>query len=170
MKRALSRFALEQFSIHCLKKSKIALLCSVQKTGVARVFPRFRQFGCFYLEFSLALGDIFLSSDWTSWLLRFRFSCTQDTLYMCYDRLQVELIKMAWLQCFLVKAFPYALPKEFTREPADTKEQIVLPEEGGLVLVLRWEQALGSKFQMQWMFNVTKRNWYRKWFETRSNS
>ena len=89
---------------------------------------------------------------------------------MCYDRLQVELIKMAWLQCFLVKAFPYALPKEFTREPADTKEQILLPEEGGLVLVLRWEQPLGSKFQMQWMFNVTKRNWYREWFETRSNS
>ena len=56
---------------------------------------------------------------------------------MCYDRLQVELIKMAWLQCFQVKAFPYALPKEFTRDPADTKEQIVLPEEGGLVLLLR---------------------------------
>ena len=156
---------------------KLASLCKniryKTKTNhelVARVFPRFRQFGCFYLEFSLALGDIFLSSDWTSWLLRFRFSCTQDTLYMCYDRLQVELIKMAWLQCFLVKAFPYALPKEFTRDPADTKEQIVLPEEGGLVLVLRWEQPLGSKFQMQWMFNVTKRNWYREWFETRSNS
>lgn len=30
----------------------------------ARVFPRFRQFGCFYFEFSLALNGIFLSFDW----------------------------------------------------------------------------------------------------------
>ena len=31
---------------------------------IARVFPRFRQFGCLYFEFSLALKVIFLSSDW----------------------------------------------------------------------------------------------------------
>ena len=30
---------------------------------VARVFPRFRQSGCFHLEFSLAIKNIFLSSD-----------------------------------------------------------------------------------------------------------
>ena len=168
MKGAISRFALEQFSIHSLKKSEIALLCSVQKTGVtlskiriqtlnqpylvARVFPRFRQFGCFYLEFSLALRDIFLSSDWTLWLLRFCFSCTRCALYLivylCYDRLQAGLIEMAWLQCFQVKGFPYALPKAFTKEPPDTKEQIIHPEERGLVLVLRWEQPINSNFQM----------------------
>ena len=36
---------------------------------VARVFPRFRQFSCFYSEFSLALNGISLSSDWQLWLI-----------------------------------------------------------------------------------------------------
>ena len=34
---------------------------------VTRVFPRFRQFGCFNLKFSLALPGIFLSSNWPLW-------------------------------------------------------------------------------------------------------
>ena len=169
MKGAISRFALEQFFQFTVLRNprlryfvlskKLASLCqkseSKPKTNhdlVARVFPRFRQFGCFYLEFSLALRDIFLSSDWTLWLLRFCFSCTRCALYLivylCYDRLQAGLIEMAWLQCFQVKGFPYALPKAFTKEPPDTKEQIIHPEERGLVLVLRWEQPINSNFQM----------------------
>ena len=31
---------------------------------IPRVFPRFRQFGCHYFEFSLAITGILLSSDW----------------------------------------------------------------------------------------------------------
>ena len=41
---------------------------------VTRVFPRFWRFLVF--EFSLALCDIFLCSDWLLWLLRF---CPNDT-------------------------------------------------------------------------------------------
>ena len=45
---------------------------------VARVFPRFRQFGCFYLEFASACKDLFLSSDWLLWFLLFCFNVTQS--------------------------------------------------------------------------------------------
>ena len=45
---------------------------------VARVFPRFRRFGCCYFEFSLALSVIFLSSDWPLWLLWFWFYDAQS--------------------------------------------------------------------------------------------
>ena len=38
---------------------------------VARVFPHFRRFACFYFEFSLVLQSIFLSSDWLFKLLWF---------------------------------------------------------------------------------------------------
>ena len=39
----------------------------------ARVFPHFRQFGRFFLKFSFAFQDIFLSLDWLLWLLWFWF-------------------------------------------------------------------------------------------------
>ena len=40
---------------------------------VARDFPRFRPLSCFYFEFLLALKSIFLSSNWSLWLIWFGF-------------------------------------------------------------------------------------------------
>ena len=45
---------------------------------VTRVFPRFRPVMFVYFEFSLALSDIFLCSDWPLWLLRVWFYHTQS--------------------------------------------------------------------------------------------
>lgn len=41
---------------------------------VARVFPRFVQFACFYSEFKLANDDVDLRCDWQRWLLTFWLS------------------------------------------------------------------------------------------------
>ena len=72
-------------SLMWLVKKKLALRfqpirCKTNTSHdfVARVFPRFRRFGCFYFEFSLALSVIFLSSDWPLWLLWFWFYDAQS--------------------------------------------------------------------------------------------
>lgn len=37
---------------------------------VVRVFPRFKEFGCFHFKFSLATGSLYLSFDWSlGWLV-----------------------------------------------------------------------------------------------------
>ena len=50
-------------------ETRTILLTNQMKTDtnndlVARVFPRFRQFGCFYFEFSCAFKGILRRCDW----------------------------------------------------------------------------------------------------------
>ena len=45
---------------------------------VTRMFPRFKQFACFYVKFLLAPSEALLSSDWLLWLLWFWFNVSQS--------------------------------------------------------------------------------------------
>ena len=61
---------------------------------VARVFPRFRQFG-FCFEFSLALKGIFLSSYWLLWLFRFGFT-TLNRKALCFQFSEI-VVNFSWI-------------------------------------------------------------------------
>ena len=71
---------------------------------VARVFPRFKQFGCFEFDFSLGVIGIFPSSDWLLWLLWFWFYEIQSKIALKYlSLLTVEVRAFAllfWLGIF----------------------------------------------------------------------
>ena len=45
---------------------------------VTRIFPRFKQFACFYVKFLLAPSEALLSSAWLLRLLRFWFNVSQS--------------------------------------------------------------------------------------------
>ena len=65
---------------------------------VARVFPRFKQFGCFEFDFSLGVIGIFPSSDWLLWLLWFWFYEIQSKIALKYlSLLTVEVRAFALL-------------------------------------------------------------------------
>ena len=49
------------------------------------VFPRFWQIACFYFEFLLTSGDIFLPSGWLLWFLSFHFNNIQLKSALCQD-------------------------------------------------------------------------------------
>ena len=65
---------------------------------VARVFPRFKQFGCFEFDFSLGVIGIFSSSNWLLWLLWFWFHEIQSKIALKYlSLLTVEVRAFALL-------------------------------------------------------------------------
>ena len=50
----------------------------------SRIFPRLKQFACFFFKFSLPPCDIFLRSDWAVSLIYFCFTILdQNALHVC---------------------------------------------------------------------------------------
>ena len=62
---------------------------------VTRVFPRFWRFSCFYFEFSLALCDIFLYSDWFCDYFGFVLTTLDRKALQCRFALFQVLINMS---------------------------------------------------------------------------
>ena len=99
-------YGIEQVSIECFTSlcdwfRKLAQLsqpirCKTKTNHdlVARVFPRFRQFG-FCFEFSLALKGIFLSSYWLLWLFRFGFT-TLNRKALCFQFSEI-VVDFSWI-------------------------------------------------------------------------